>query len=446
MSESPETPQRRKLAPHTKIFIGLIVGAVAGVVVNQLAAAGTIDAAGLKWFLDNPVRFVGQLFLRLIFMVVVPLLFSALTIGVAELGDVRRLGRIGAKTFGFTLIVTTVSVVLGIALVNTIQPGNYLSEEKKAELVATTGKESVLKNAESAKAVSTVDRLLAIVPRNPIGDAANATDPFPGYAGSGFLAVMFFAFIFGVALGLVDEEQRGPVLAVLQGIYAAVMKIIGFAMALAPFAVAALVFNATATLGLEVFATLGMYIFVVLLGLSIHQFVVYSLLLRFLARVNPITFFKRITSVMLTAFSTSSSNATLPTAIQVTEEELGVPRQITRFVLTLGSTANQNGTALYEGITVLFLAQVFNVHLDLTQQLTVVLMSILAGIGTAGVPGGSLPLVVLVLQTVGVPADGIAIILGVDRILDMSRTVLNVTGDITAATYVARSEGYDVNA
>ncbi len=438
-TETSETSEkRRKLPIHTKILIGLLTGAVLGIASNILFGGDP----RLIWVIEGPAYFVGQVFLRMIFMVVVPLIFCALALGVAELGDVRRLGRIGAKTFLYTLIVTTLSVVIGLVLVNTLKPGSYLSEEKKAELIAATGKDAVIANAEASKKTSTVDRILQIIPNNPIGDAANALNPHPNYAGSGFLAIMFFAFIFGLGLALSDPDRVAPVIAVMQGVYAAVMKIIEFAMALAPYAVAALVFATTARLGLEIFRTLGMYVFVVLLGLAIHQFGTYSLLIKLFARYSPLTFFRKIRSVMLTAFSTSSSNATLPTAIRVTNDELGVPREITGFVLTLGSTANQNGTALYEGITVLFLAQVFNVDLTLGQQLTVVLMSVLAGIGTAGVPGGSLPLVVLVLQTVGVPAEGIAIILGVDRILDMSRTVLNVTGDITAAAYVARSEGY----
>ena len=441
MTEEATATEPRRLAIHTKILIGLLVGAVLGVIANVTLSGNPY----LTWFIDNPVYFLGRVFLRLIFMIVIPLLFAALALGVAELGDVRRLGRIGLKTFLYTLIVTTLSVVIGLTLVNTIQPGHYLSDEKKAELIASTGGDAVIANAEKAKSVRTVDRLLQIIPENPIGDAANSINPHANYAGSGFIAIMFFALIFGLGLAMSDPERVRPVIEVLQGVYAAVMKIIDFAMALAPYAVAALIFGTVARLGFEVFKTLGMYVFVVLLGLAIHQFVSYSLLVRIFARMNPIVFFSKIREVMITAFSTSSSNATLPTAMRVTQEKLGVPREITGFVLTIGSTANQNGTALYEGITVLFLAQVFNVPLSWEQQLTVVFLCILAGIGTAGVPGGSLPLVVLVLQTVGVPAEGIAIILGVDRILDMSRTVLNVTGDITAAAYVARSEGYELN-
>jgi dicarboxylate/amino acid:cation (Na+ or H+) symporter, DAACS family len=441
MTEEATTPERRRLPIHTKILIGLVIGATLGVTANLLFGGDPRLIA----FIDGPVYFVGQVFLRMIFMIVIPLIFSALALGVAELGDVRRLGRIGLKTFLYTLLVTTLSVVIGLVLVNTIRPGSFLSEEKRAELIASTGKDAVIANAEKAKEKRTVDRLLEIIPNNPIGDAANSLNPHPNYVGSGFLAIMFFAFIFGLGMAMSDPDRIAPLVAVLQGVYAAVMKIIEFAMALAPYAVACLIFATTARLGFEIFRTLGMYVFVVLLGLAIHQFGTYSILIKVFARMNPLVFFSKIREVMITAFSTSSSNATLPTAIRVTQEKLGVPREITGFVLTLGSTANQNGTALYEGITVLFLAQVFGIDLSYGQQFTVLLMSVLAGIGTAGVPGGSLPLVVIVLQTVGVPAEGIAIILGVDRILDMSRTVLNVTGDITAAAYVARSEGYELN-
>jgi DAACS family dicarboxylate/amino acid:cation (Na+ or H+) symporter len=440
MSEEPTIPEPRRLPIHTKILIGLVIGATLGIAANLVFGGDP----NLIWFIEGPVYFVGQVFLRMIFMIVIPLIFSALALGVAELGDVRRLGRIGLKTFLYTLMVTTLSVVIGLVLVNTIRPGSYLSEEKRAELIASTNKDkdAAIANAAKAKEKRTVDRLLEIIPNNPIGDAANSLNPHPNYVGSGFLAIMFFAFIFGLGMAMSDPDRIAPLVAVLQGVYAAVMKIIEFAMALAPYAVACLIFATTARLGFEIFRTLGMYVFVVLLGLAIHQFGTYSILIKVFARMSPLVFFSKIREVMITAFSTSSSNATLPTAIRVTQDKLGVPREITGFVLTLGSTANQNGTALYEGITVLFLAQVFGIDLSMGQQFTVLLMSVLAGIGTAGVPGGSLPLVVIVLQTVGVPAEGIAIILGVDRILDMSRTVLNVTGDITAAAYVARSEGY----
>jgi DAACS family dicarboxylate/amino acid:cation (Na+ or H+) symporter len=215
-------------------------------------------------------------------------------------------------------------------------------------------------------------------------------------------------------------------------------------MKLAPYGVAALVFTVTARLGMDVVVLLGKFVLVVIGGLLIQFFITYSLVLRLAVRVSPWKFFARLEEVIITAFSTSSSNVTLPTALRVTEEKLHVPPRISRFVLTLGSTANQNGTALYEGVVVLFLAQFFGVNLTLAQQATVVLAAVLAGIGTAGVPGGSLPVIVLVLQSVGVPGEAIGVIFGVDRILDMSRTVLNVTGDITAAMWVAKSEGVEL--
>jgi DAACS family dicarboxylate/amino acid:cation (Na+ or H+) symporter len=255
------------------------------------------------------------------------------------------------------------------------------------------------------------------------------------------LGVMFFAVLLGVALVTTPRERTSGLISALEGLYAVSLRIIDLAMSLAPYGVFALVFSLTARLGGDLLVSLGRYVGVVLLGLALQQFGVYSLLLRYLIGVSPRVFFARISEVMTTAFSTSSSAATLPTALRVAEQRLGIPREINSFVLTVGATANQNGTALFEGVTVLFLAQLFGVELGLAQQATVVLLSILAGVGTAGVPGGSLPLIVVVLQSVGVPGEGIAVILGVDRLLDMCRTVLNVTGDVTAALFVTRIEG-----
>src|SRR5215216_3938613 len=215
-------------------------------------------------------------------------------------------------------------------------------------------------------------------------------------------------------------------------------------MKFAPYAVACLLFNNIAQFGFDLLQSLAWFVLTVLLGLGLHFFGVYSLSVYFLSRINPLDFFKRVRTVIVTAFSTSSSNATLPTALRVSEENLGVPKEINSFVLTVGATANQNGTALYEGVTVLFLAQLAGVELSLAQQITVAYLAILGGIGTAGVPSGSIPFIVMVLATINVPTELVAIILGVDRVLDMCRTTLNVAGDITAATYVARSEGYEL--
>jgi len=432
----PQDHRHRCMPLHTKILIGLILGGAAGITVNLIAGSHP----AVEWTVRNVTYPVGQIFLRMIFMVVIPLIFSALTLGVAELGDVRRLGRVGLKTFGYTLIVTTISVAIGLTLVNVIRPGTGLPEESQAILLETFASQAAEKVERAAEAKTPIQTLVDIIPRNPFEDVVGAFDS--NYTGGGILSVMFFSLVLGVALAIGDREKTATFIAFLEGLYEAVMKIIGFAMKLAPYGVAALLFSVTARLGFDVVRLLAKYVLVVVAGLAIHQFVVYSLLVRSLARMSPLGFFRGVREVMITAFSTSSSNATLPTAIRVTERNLGVPRHITGFVLTLGSTANQNGTALYEGVTVLFLAQFFGVDLTFAQQVTVVLMSVLAGIGTAGVPGGSLPVIVLVLESVGVPGEGIGIILGIDRLLDMCRTVLNVTGDITAAAYVARSEGY----
>ncbi|HZN02206.1 MAG TPA: dicarboxylate/amino acid:cation symporter, partial [Candidatus Polarisedimenticolia bacterium] len=275
--------------------------------------------------------------------------------------------------------------------------------------------------------------LLDLIPENPVDAMARA---FQGE----MLAVMVFALIFGIALTRVERSTAEPLLRWLEALLAAAMAVIAFAMRLAPYGVGAILFTLTARFGIDILKPLALYMGTVILGLALHQFGTYPLVLRVFAGLSPRFFFARMREVMLTAFSTSSSNATLPTTLRVAQEGLGIPRPIASFVLTLGSTLNQNGTALYEGITVLFLAQFFGVHLSLGGQVTVVLLSILAGVGTAGVPGGSLPLVAALLVTVGVPYEGIGIIYGVDRLLDMCRTVLNVTGDVVAAACVARAE------
>ena len=258
------------------------------------------------------------------------------------------------------------------------------------------------------------------------------------------LHLMFFALIIGVAITLLPETVAAPFVRGMGALFEITSKIIDLIMKVAPYAVACLIFNNMARFGVDLLGTLAAFIFTVLLGLGIHFFGVYSLSVWFLSRINPIDFFRRVWLVIVTAFSTSSSNATLPTALRVSEENLGVPKEINSFVLTVGATANQNGTALYEGITVLFLAQLAGVDLTLGQQLMVVYLAILGGIGTAGVPSGSIPFIIGILAMIGVNPALIAIILGVDRILDMCRTTLNVVGDLTAATFVARSEGFEL--
>jgi DAACS family dicarboxylate/amino acid:cation (Na+ or H+) symporter len=430
---------RRLPALHWQILIGLTLGATAGLVANAVYPAqpdGT-PHAGLTWVVRNIAEPMGQIFLRLIFMVVLPLVFSALVLGVAELGDVRRLGRIGLKTFLYTVGLSMCSVVIGVTMANAIRPGLRLPEQQRTALRQRYAPQTEEKVAQAQQAKPLRETLLDVIPRNPLQEMVGALDG--SSPGGGMLAVMFFAVLFGIALTLAPERTQ-PLIAVLQGVYDTVMVVVGMAMRLAPLGVAGLVFSLTALLGVDILKTLAWYVLTVLAGLALHFFGVYSIVLGLFARVNPLRFFGRASEALLTAFATSSSNATLPTTLRVAEQRLGIRREISSFVLTLGSTANQNGTALYEGITVLFLAQVVGIDLTLGQQITVAVLAILAGVGTAGVPGGSLPLVVMVLQTVGVPAEGIGLILGVDRLLDMCRTTLNVGGDIAIAACVDRSE------
>jgi DAACS family dicarboxylate/amino acid:cation (Na+ or H+) symporter len=363
---------------------------------------------------------------------------SALILGVAELGDPRRLGRVGLRTLMFTVLLSSISVLIGVGAANLVRPGEGMSTASREALQEVIrGSAGTLKPPPAPK--TGLQIVLDLIPENPIEAMTRA---FQG----DMIAVMVFAMTLGIALTTLDRSVAEPFLRWLQALFEAVMKVIEFAMRLAPFGVGALLFTLTARFGLEVLSRLALYVVTVLGALLVHQVVTYSIVVRTFGGMSPRLFFSRLREVMLTAFSTSSSNATLPTTLRVAEADLGVPRSIGNFVLTLGSTLNQNGTALYEGITVIFLAQFFGVPLTLGAQVTVALLSILAGIGTAGVPGGSLPLVTALLVTVGVPAEGIAIILGVDRILDMCRTVLNVTGDVVVAVCVAKSEAAEERA
>jgi DAACS family dicarboxylate/amino acid:cation (Na+ or H+) symporter len=429
-----EQAGRKRLPLHTRVLIGLVIGAVAGGLANYFLERERLD--DVLVVTDT----IGRIFLRLVFMVVLPLVVSALALGVLELGDLRRLGRVGARTLLFTVILSATSVAIGLGLVNLIRPGTRLSEEQRTALLEQYASDvaSAEKKAEEAKSLA--NTLLDIIPENPLQEMAGAVDG--SSKGNGMLAVMFFALILGVALAM-TPERTGPLVRVLEGTFDVSMVIIGLAMRLAPYCVACLVFGITARQGPDVLVTLFWFVLTVLLGLSIQMFVVYSLAIAGIARRSPLQFFRDVSDAALTAFGTSSSNATLPVSLRVARENLRLPPEISRFVLTVGATGNQNGTALYEGVVVLFLAQVFNHDLTFAQQIKVVLMSILAGVGTAGVPGGSIPLIMIVLRSVNVPPEGIAIILGVDRLCDMCRTVLNVTGDLVLATCVAGEEMAD---
>lgn len=410
---------------HTKIILGLVLGATAGIMANRFAG----DAAWVAWVGKNIAGPVGQVFLRMLLMTVVPLVFASITLGVAGLGDIRKVGRVGARTIAYFLLSTLLSATLGLILVNVFQPGAGLDPALREQLMTTYRSQA---EGMQAGGVTTFgpEMFVNIVPRNPV-QAAAAMD---------MLGVIFFALVFGAALTMLPEEKSRPVLRVLEGVGEAVVKIIDFAMKLAPYGVFALIFVVTSRFGWELLIQLGKYVAVVLVGLFLYASVGLSTLVRVFGGLSPRVFWKKAWTSLVTAFSTSSSNATLPTNIAVAEKELKIPPKIAGFVLPLGATMNMNGTALYEGVTVLFLAQVFGIDLSIGSQIIVIVLSVITAVGAAGVPGGSLPLIMVVLATVGVPPEAIAIILGVDRILDMCRTSLNVTGDLTAAAYVARTE------
>jgi DAACS family dicarboxylate/amino acid:cation (Na+ or H+) symporter len=435
--DTPDTP--KGMALHTKILIGLLVGVGGGIAVNR-AVGG--DNPNLVWFIKNFTEPVGQLFLNLLLMIVVPLVFSSLVVGVAGIGDVRKLGRIGLKSFGYCLVISAISVVIGLGLANTIRPGERINAETKEQMTAQFGGDAAkrVEDQKKTEAANTDSALMqvvkTVVPKNVFSSIASENP--------NMLHLMFFALIVGIAITLLPETVASPFVRGMNALFEITSKIIEIIMKFAPYAVACLIFTNMARFGIELLGALGWFVATVLLGLSIHMFGVYSLSVWFLSKINPLEFFRRVRTVIVTAFSTSSSNATLPTALRVSEENLGVPKEINSFVLTVGATANQNGTALYEGITVLFLAQLAGVELSLGQQLMVVYLAILGGIGTAGVPSGSIPFIIGILAMIGVNPALIAIILGVDRILDMCRTTLNVVGDLTAATFVARSEGFEL--
>ena len=411
---------------HTRILLGLLAGAVCGVTVNLTFGAGP-GTQRLVSLLTEPL---GRMWLAALIMVVIPLILSTLSLGVAGLGSLKRLGRIGLVALLSFLGLTALSTTLGLASMNTLAPGRDLDPEVRTRLLETYRGQAEGAMGLSGNALN-IDLLVKIVPRNPVKAAAEGD----------MLAVIFFSLMVGVALTTLSTEKAEPMVKFLESLAHVTVALIELVMKVAPYGVFCLIFSVTARFGFDLLLSLMRYVLTVVGSLALFQFVGYAVILKLVARRSPLDFFRRIRVVMLTAFSTSSSNATLPTTLRVSQEQLGIPREIGGFVLPLGATMNMNGTALFEGATVLFLAQVFGMDLTLSQQLIVVLMSVVTAIGTAGIPGGSIPLLMMVLGMVGVPMEGIAIILGVDRILDMCRTVLNVTGDLVTAAIVARVEG-----
>ena len=419
---------KTKMPLHWKMAIGFIAGLVLGLLVHYIIGPDTPWVQTLTDWVTTPFS---RLFLALIFMLIVPLLFSALVVGVSEMGDVRSLGRIGWRTLAYTIVLSGIAVVIGLVLVNVFRPGDGVDPVLAQQLLVEGSERAQAIVRDSTVQPKGMDMLLSIVPDNVVSAASS---------NASILAVMFFALMFGVGLVLTKSEATDTLKRGIEGLFEVSMTLIGLVIKLAPYAVFCFMFNLAALFGWDLLFRLGAYVLVVVAALAIHLFVVYPVALKLIGGYSPIKFFVGVQEAMLMAFSTASSNATLPTALRVADQKLHLPRQVSRFVLTVGATANQNGTALFEGVTVIFLAQFFGVDLTLGQQILVMLVCILGGIGTAGVPSGSLPVVALISAMVGVPPEGIGLILGVNHFLDMCRTTVNVTGDLGIAVLVSRAE------
>ena len=426
-TDATPTPSAGGIPLHYKVLIGFVLGTVVGLAAHAYAG----DAAWVHGFIDYASKPFGQVFLNLLFMLVVPLIFSALVLGVAELGDIAALGRLGWKTLIYTAAVTAAAVGIGLLCVNLFQPGLHMDPA----MVDKTLSRNLLKAGEivsKGNELRLMDLLVNIVPHNIVGAMADDSKK---------LGIVFFALMIGI--GLVMKPTPGTIAFknAMQGLFEICMHLIGLFIRLAPYAVAAFMFNLTSQLGWDVIRSLVWFVATVLVALAIHGFVVLPLWVRLMGGMSPRKFFRDTQEATLTAFATASSTATLPVTLRVAEDELKLPRKVSRFVLTVGASANHHGTALFEGITVLFLAQVYGLHLELPQQLMVLVLCILGGIGTAGIPSGSLPVIAMICGIIGINPDGIGIIIGVNTFLDMCRTALNVTGDLATAVVVAHRSG-----
>jgi DAACS family dicarboxylate/amino acid:cation (Na+ or H+) symporter len=426
-SETPAVPAK-VLPLHIKVLIGFILGGGIGLLTHYF---GLDQSPFVQALMDYVTKPFGQIFLNLLFMLVIPLMFSALVLGVSELGDIASLGRLGWKTLIYTAALTAIAVSIGLLMVNLIQPGLHMDPAlvnqamaeyaSKASDIATKGHE-----------LDPVQLLINIVPQNVLAAAIDDKQK---------LGVVFFALMFGIGLVMTPSPATRAFKDALQGLFEICMKLIGMIIKLAPYAVACFTFKLCATLGWDVITSLAYFVVTVLLALGLHMFVVLPLWVKYMGGMSPRVFFRGSQEATLTAFATASSAATLPVTLRVAEENLHLPRKVSRFVLTVGASANHHGTALFEGTTVLFLAQVSGLHLPLLEQLMVLGLCILGGIGTAGIPSGSLPVIAMICSIIGLRPEGIAIILGVNTFLDMCRTALNVTGDLATAVVVSHRTG-----
>jgi len=401
---------------HTKIILGLVGGAICGILLGPKAAQ---------------IEFLGTIFLRLITMVVLPLVLASLFVGTANLGDIKKLGRIGIKTFLFYFLTTILAIAIGLGAVNIIKPGNFVQEDTKEELKQDYKEQSESFDiSEIQDKTSVKDTLVDIVPENPA----------KSFTQSKMLQVIFLAIIFGIAATLIPEEKGKPLIEFFESVNDVTIKVVNIIMKYAPIGVFALIAAIIGKYGIDILLTLFTYSITVILGLFIHTFILLPIFVRFLSNIKISVFLKKMVDVMLLGFSTSSSSATLPITMETVENKFKVPKYISSFVLPMGATINMDGTGLYQGVAAVFIAQVYGIPLNLSAQLTIVFTATLASIGTAGVPGVGLIMLAMILKAVNVPLEGIALILGVDRILDMLRTTSNILGDAAASIVIAKSE------
>jgi Na+/H+-dicarboxylate symporter len=415
----------KKLALHWQILIGMVLGVMFGF--------GAVQFDGGQEFVTNWVKPFGTIFINSLKLIAVPLIVASLIMGIAGLKDISKLSKMGGRTIGIYVISTILAVSTGLLLVNIIKPGSYVSEQTRNDLTSNYAGDAAQKQADAASQQNQgpLQALVDLVPENVIGAAGDNAN---------MLQVIFFIIFFGVGLILIPPNKSKPVIDFFDGVNEVVLKMIDIIMLAAPFGVFALLASLVVeSPSLDIFKALGMYSLCVLSGLGFLVLVVYPLAVRYFTGVSYGDFFRGISPAQLLAFSTSSSAATLPVTMERVTEHLGVDDDVASFVLPVGATINMDGTSLYQGVAAVFIAQALGLGLDFGQQITIVITATLASIGSAAVPGAGMVMLVIVLQSIGVPPEGLALIFAVDRPLDMCRTIANVTGDATVAMLVAKS-------
>ncbi|MCL5028969.1 MAG: dicarboxylate/amino acid:cation symporter [Bacteroidetes bacterium] len=397
--------------------------------VNRIQTFSNVVSISKEGAISTDIKWIGDIFIRLLSMIAIPLVFASLTVGAASLGDIRKFARIGGKTISYYLITTVIAITIGLVLANLVKPGERMSVDTKKRMLSTYTEDASSK-IENLGSYDIKQQIVNIIPRNPI----------KAFTDGDMLQIIFFSVFLGLILSLISKEKASPLIKFFDGLSDSMIKMVDVIMLMAPIGVFALISATVGEFGFDILQTLIWYAAVVIVGLMIHTFGVYPILLRIFSKIKTITFFKGIRRVQTIAFSTSSSAATLPVNMECCQENLGVSKSITSFVLPLGATINMDGTALYQGVAAVFIAQVFGIDLNFTQQITIIITATLASIGTAPVPGVGIIMLIIILKSVGIPEEGIALIMGVDRILDMCRTITNVTGDAAGAVIIASSE------